>query len=134
MLPADERTCLFLHRADDARLYLAAVERNLTPEQIAEGQRLAREFRPGKASSPSESPASPSRAGANTGFVNVSAADDACEVFVDGAFVGNTPAKVKLPAGAHLVEVRKPGFKDYQRQLQVSEGSELNLRAVLEKK
>ncbi len=130
-------------RADDARLYLAAVERNLTPEQIAEGQRLAREFQPTKASTPGKSSTSPDQTGAqtgaasapvHTGFVHVSAADDACEVFVDGAFVGNTPAKVKLPAGTHLVAVRKPGFKDYQRQLQVTEGSELTLRAVLEKK
>ena len=130
-------------RAGNARVNLAAAERFLTPEQIAEGQRLAREFRPGQASTPRESPAPPGKApagtetapakGANTGFVNVTAADDACEIFVDGAFVGNTPARVKLAAGAHVVEVKKPGFKDYRRPIQISEGSDLTLRAVLEK-
>ena len=35
-------------RADDARINLASAERYLTPEQVAEAQRLAREFKPHK--------------------------------------------------------------------------------------
>ena len=68
-----------------------------------------------------------------TGVVNVSAADDSYEIFVDGGFVGNTPAKVKLTEGPHVVEVKKAGFKDYRRQIKITEGSELTLRAVLNK-
>ena len=68
-----------------------------------------------------------------TGVVNVKAEDDSYEIFVDGAFVGNTPARVKLAEGAHVVEVKKPGFKDYRKQIKITEGSELTLRAVLEK-
>jgi hypothetical protein len=142
-------------RADDARIHLAAVERFLTPEQVAEGQRLAREFRPHKASTAGESAAPPAQAGPppsgggagpasawnaqsapkaiRTGLVNVKAEDDSYEIFVDGTFVGNTPAKVKLAEGAHVVEVKKPGFKDYRKQIKITEGSELSLRAVLEK-
>ena len=143
-------------RADDARVNLASAERYLTPEQVAEAQRLAYEFKPHKASAPGESssPATnavprPSGSGAGqtaavnsasaparaskTGVVNVSAADDSYEIFVDGAFVGNTPAKVKLTEGAHVVEVKKAGFKDYRKQIKITEGSELTLRAVLEK-
>ena len=52
---------------------------------------------------------------------------------MDGAFVGNSPAKLKLSEGKHVVEVRKPGFKVYRRELQVSAGSELSLRAALDK-
>jgi TPR repeat protein len=134
---------------DDARVELAMTERFLTPEQVAEGQRLAHEFKPHKASPPGETPASPPAAATATnaasdwasvpavaskaGFVNVSAADTDCEIFVDGGFVGNTPARVKLAAGTHVVEVKKAGFKDYRRQLQINDGSELTLRAVLEK-
>ncbi len=129
--------------ADDVRMNLAAAERYLTPEQIAEGQRLAREFRPRKAGAPDNvlvkpdngsagTPTAPATS-AHTGYVNVSAPDDACEIFVDGAFVGNTPARVKLPEGAHVVEVKKPGFKNYRRAIQITGGSELTLRAVLEK-
>lgn len=123
--------------ADDAKMNLAAAERYLTPEQIAEGQRLAREFRPRKAGAPDNVPVKPgngSASSAHAGFVNVSAPDDACEIFVDDAFVGHTPARVKLPEGAHVVEVKKPGFKNYRRAIQITGGSELTLRAVLEKR
>jgi hypothetical protein len=68
-----------------------------------------------------------------TGLVSVNAEDGACEIFVDGSFVGNTPANVKLTEGEHVVEVKKPGFKDYRKQISISDGSELTLRAVLEK-
>jgi hypothetical protein len=142
-------------RADDAKINLAAAERFLTPEQVAEGQRLAREFKVHKASTAGESaspptkgasPASGGRTGPastwdaasapkaiKSGLVNVKAEDDSYEIFVDGLFVGNTPAKVKLAEGAHVVEVKKSGFKDYRREIKITEGSELSLRAVLEK-
>jgi len=68
------------------------------------------------------------------GFVNVTADDPTFEVFADGAFVGNSPAKLKLSEGLHTIEVRKEGFKDYKKEIRVTDGSELNLRAVLEKK
>jgi hypothetical protein len=139
--------------ADDAKVNLAMAERSLTPEQIAEAQRLAREFKPAKAVRQGEPPAQPSKVNSGPaggtgptaaidsasspdsrcGFVNVKAEDDAYEIFVDGAFVGNTPAKVKLTEGSHVVEVKKSGFKDYRKQITISAGSELTLRAVLEK-
>jgi len=142
-------------RADDAKVNLAAAERFLTPEQVAEGQRLAREFKPHKTSTAGESASPPAQAGPppsggrtgqasawdapsalkaiKTGLVTVKAEDESYEIFVDGTFVGNTPAKVKLAEGAHVVEVKKPGFKDYRKQIKITEGSELSLRAVLEK-
>ena len=141
-------------RADDARVNLASAERYLTPEQVAEGQRLASEFRPHKVSAAEEILSPPAKAGSppssggtnpvphpasvsgeasKIGVVNVKAEDDSYEIFVDSAFVGNTPAMVKLAEGAHVVEVKKAGFKDYRKQIQITEGSELTLRAVLEK-
>ena len=139
--------------ADDARINLAMAERALTPEQIADGQRLAREFTPGKPTKTDEAQAtssivnsgpagSPGPTGAvaratasasKSGLVNVTAADDSYEIFVDGSFVGNTPAKVKLAEGPHVIEVKKTGFKDYRKQIKITEGSELTLRGVLEK-
>jgi len=143
-------------RADDARINLASAERYLTPEQVAEAQRLAHEFKPHKGSTPGESSSQPDKTAlhpsgsgtgqtnaagiaaalagpSKTGFVNVKAVDDSYEIFVDGAFVGNTPAKVKLAEGAHVVEVKKSGCKDYRKQIKITEGSELTLRAVLDK-
>jgi TPR repeat protein len=139
---------------DDARINLAAAERFLKPEQVAEGQRLALEFKPRKAATTGDAPmpaksadvdwassatgqtgsvGSASAKVLKTGLVSVKAEDDTYEIFVDGAFVGNTPANVKLTEGAHVVEVKKAGFKDYLKQIKITEGSELTLRAVLEK-
>lgn len=134
--------------ADDARVNMAMAERYLTPEQVAEAQRLAREFEPGGASAalvdhrPAVSPTNQAKitgvAGSpatvsRTGFVNVIAGEASGEIFVDGAFVGNTPARVKLTEGAHVVEVKQSGFKDYRKQITITEGSELTLRVTLEK-
>jgi hypothetical protein len=129
--------------ADDAKVNLAMAARSLTPEQIADAQRLAREFEPVKPKAPVEAAAQPAKAAAavdsaaspasKAGFVNVKADDDAYEIYVDGAFVGNTPAKVKLAEGAHVVEVKKSGFKDYRKMITISAGSDLTLRAVLDK-
>jgi TPR repeat protein len=141
-------------RADDARVNLAAAERYLKPEQVEQAQLLASEFKPRKSAPADESSAPPGKtearpagsgtnavvgatslsgAAAKTGLVNVKAEDDSYEIYVDGGFVGNTPAMVKLGEGAHVVEVKKPGFKDYRKQIKITEGSELTLRAVLEK-
>jgi hypothetical protein len=68
-----------------------------------------------------------------TGLVTVKADDEASEVFVDAAYMGNTPARLKLAEGSHTIEVRRAGFKGYRQEIKVSEGSELNVRAVLEK-
>src|ERR1035437_6301447 len=138
---------------DEARVNLAMAERSLTPEQVAEEQRLARDIRPVKATGVGEVPAQPGKVnsapasstgpaaggdntastGSTTGFVNVTAEDGACDISVDGAFVGNTPAGVKPAEGSHVVEVKKSGLKDSRREIKISDGSELTLRAVLEK-
>jgi hypothetical protein len=121
---------------DEIRVNLSMVERFMTPEQIAEGQRLAAEFVPSKGDSKTaeqKATAAAPAGVARTGLVNVKAGDADQEIFVDGAFVGNTPAKLKLAPGPHVIEVKKAGFKDYHRQVQVGEGSELTLNVVLEK-
>ena len=141
-------------RADDARVNLAAAERYLKPEQIAEAQRLASEFKPRKGPPADESACAvretcaPAlgrrdqsgrscharvRRGREDRACECESGRRSCEIFVDGRFVGNTPAKVKLAEGTHVVEVKKPGFKDYRKQINITEGSELSLSAVLEK-
>ncbi len=111
----------------DIKVSLATLESRLTKDQITEAQRLAREFKPGESSNTTAAES------AKTGYVTVKADDEHCEVFVDGAFVGNSPAKLKLPEGLHVVEVKKSGFKDYRRELKVMPGSDLTLTAGLER-
>ncbi|HTL54851.1 MAG TPA: PEGA domain-containing protein [Candidatus Limnocylindrales bacterium] len=128
--------------AADIRFSMAKLEAQLTKDQLAEAQRLAHEFKPGE-SRANPAPARPGTTNQSqpaaaiesvkTGFVTVKADDADSEVFVDGSFVGNSPAKVRLPEGPHVFEIKKTGFKDYRRELNVTIGSDLNLHAVLEK-
>jgi hypothetical protein len=55
------------------------------------------------------------------------------DVLVDDAFVGSSPAKLKLKAGKHTIKVTMAGYKDWSREMTVMPGSEVNLAATLEK-
>jgi hypothetical protein len=67
------------------------------------------------------------------GLVSIVCSEENCDIFTDDSFIGNAPAKLQLSEGMHVVEVKKTGFKDYKKEIKVMEGSELNLKAVLEK-
>ncbi len=144
--------------SDDIRVNLSMAERFMTPEQIAEGQRLAREFKPKAIPAPghvtpgdllfdpepSTTPAARTNeavaampiavpVAAKGGLLFLKADDESYEIFLDGAFVGNAPAKLKMTEGSHVVEVKKTGYKNYRKQLQIGDGSELTLKVNLEK-
>ncbi len=129
--------------AADIKVSMAKVETSLTPEQIAEAQRLARQFKPKNSPLPDTAEAaqkpgsnggvSSSAEGSQTGVVNVTTEDAQSEVFADGKFFGNAPAKLKLKEGSHVIEVKRTGFKPYRREMNVTAGSDLNLRVVLER-
>jgi hypothetical protein len=53
------------------------------------------------------------------------------DIEVDGGFVGNTPSTVTVTPGSHDVSVKKKGFADWSRQLNVTGGS-IHLAAELE--
>ena len=67
------------------------------------------------------------------GTVEVRSTPDGAEVYVDGAFIGNAPATLKLAAGQHTIRVTQSGFKDWSREITVQAGSEAHLSASLEK-
>lgn len=67
------------------------------------------------------------------GTVNVQSTPAGADVAVDGAFVGNAPAALKLPPGKHTVLVTSSGFKPWSRDMTVLAGSQTNLDATLEK-
>jgi hypothetical protein len=71
--------------------------------------------------------------GQATGTVVVSSVPDSADVLVDGAFVGNCPATLKLKEGKHTVTVRRAGYNDWSREISVQAGSEVRLNAPLEK-
>jgi len=52
---------------------------------------------------------------------------------VDGAFSGNTPSDLEIPAGDHAIAVKKSGYKSWERKLKVVAGSNVHLNAEMEK-
>jgi hypothetical protein len=67
------------------------------------------------------------------GTVNVSSNPTGADVSLDGNFIGNTPAALKLSPGKHTVTVKMTGQKDWSRDITVEAGSEVQLTANLEK-
>jgi hypothetical protein len=53
------------------------------------------------------------------------------DIEIDGGFVGNTPSTVTVNAGSHQVVVKKSGFTDWTRTLNVTGGT-INLNATLD--
>ncbi len=66
------------------------------------------------------------------GTVAVTSVPDGADVYVDGSFVGNCPATLKLSAGKHSIRVSLSGRKDWSRDISVQEGSDVRLSANLE--
>lgn len=71
---------------------------------------------------------------AKIGTVKITSEPNGADVTVDGAFMGNTPAQLKLSAGKHRVQITSDGFSEWSREIEVSAGSDLSLTAVLKKK
>lgn len=67
------------------------------------------------------------------GKVLVSSTPDGADIYVDDAFVGNAPATLKLSSGKHTVKVTQAGYKDWSKEVSMFAGSEVGLKATLEK-
>ena len=67
------------------------------------------------------------------GAVNVSSNPAGADVSLDGNFIGNSPASLKLAPGKHTITVKMSGWKDWTRDITVQGGSEVQLTATLEK-
>lgn len=46
-----------------------------------------------------------------------------CDIEVDGSFVGSTPSTLNLAPGKHDIVVKKTGYKDWTRSMNVSGGA-----------
>ncbi len=66
--------------------------------------------------------------------LHVQSTPDKARVVVDGMIVAQTPADLRLPVGAHTVEIRLPGFDVWRRQVTVVDGQTALLGAKLEQK
>ncbi len=73
------------------------------------------------------------RSGQPPAEVSLSSDPDGADIYLGESFVGSAPAKLELPAGNYTFTMRLAGYKDWQRQVQILGGSQINLRAVLTK-
>jgi hypothetical protein len=66
-----------------------------------------------------------------TANVAVDSTPPGADIEVDGGFVGNTPSTVTVTQGIHEITVKKKGFADWSRKLNVTGGS-IHLAADLQ--
>ncbi len=82
-----------------------------------------------------QSPAAPTPAATpTTAKLSVASVPDGADIELDGSFVGNTPSDIDVPAGEHTVTVKKSGFQTWEKKLKVSSGSNVHLKAEMEKR
>jgi hypothetical protein len=65
--------------------------------------------------------------------VAINSTPEGADITVDGKYVGNTPATLRLGTGDHAVKIEKTGFAVWQRSVSVTAGSNLSLSPTLEK-
>lgn len=54
------------------------------------------------------------------------------EIYIDGKFVGQAPSTISMPPGPHVVVVKAPGRRNWERDLEVLKDSQVALHPVLE--
>jgi hypothetical protein len=65
--------------------------------------------------------------------VKISSDPNGADVFLDGSFVSSTPAILSLREGTYKVAVKSSGYTDWERDVKVLPGAEVNLNAELHK-
>ena len=65
--------------------------------------------------------------------LSVESSSPGADIEVDGAFVGSTPSTVSVTPGQHTISVKKKGYADWSRSMNVS-GTGVRLNAELEVK
>ena len=64
--------------------------------------------------------------------VMISSEPSGAEIYVDDAFMGNTPSLVQLTAGSHAIRIEAKGYKTWSRATTLTEGGKVTLQATLE--
>lgn len=77
--------------------------------------------------------AAPAAPAEQRGSLIVESAPGSADVSLDGAFVGNAPATLKVPAGKHTIKVTLKGYQDWSKDVTVPADSEIKLVAPLDK-
>lgn len=70
----------------------------------------------------------------NIGTLTIDSYPKDAEVYINGEYIGNSPISKKLSVGTYSVEVKKEGYKDYKKDVEIKKGKETILIANLERK
>jgi len=107
-------------------LYVTAASNTLVA-QNPEKEKGRESKKSQNAESPREDKAGP------TGIVKVTSAPEGADIYVDGSFYGNAPAQLRLLPGKHAIKITSADHKEWSREVEVSAGSDVNLKATLVK-
>jgi hypothetical protein len=67
----------------------------------------------------------------NQAAISVESSPADADIEIDGGFVGNTPSTINVAVGSHNITVKKKGFADWSKKLNVTGGS-IHLSAELD--
>jgi hypothetical protein len=76
-------------------------------------------------------PAPPSTEPKAQAALNITSSPPGADIEMDGGFVGNTPSTIDISPGSHEITLRKTGFADWTRKLNVT-GGNIDVNAALE--
>jgi hypothetical protein len=82
-------------------------------------------------SAPPESSEAPAPTATTQASLTIDSTPTGADIEIDGSFVGNTPSTVAVPPGSHKIAVKKKGFTDWTKTLNVTGGS-IHLSAELD--
>lgn len=69
---------------------------------------------------------------AESGTIKMESDPPGAEIYVDGNFVGQTPAVISLGPGLHHLMMKAVGKRSWEKELDVLKNSQISLRPVLE--
>jgi hypothetical protein len=66
-------------------------------------------------------------------YVDFNSNPTGADILVNGTSRGNTPLRLQVPPGRHVIEIRLAGYRTWTRNMVVDPGSKPSVRATLEK-
>ncbi|MGB8541950.1 MAG: PEGA domain-containing protein [Candidatus Acidiferrales bacterium] len=134
-LKGHSRGRYWLVKADEVRVTLRPLTKTASSDRRA-GPIPVKNNDSGIERSPAEASAphafSTASVSADTGALILSSEPTGSEIYVDGKFVGDTPATISLASGAHQITIKSTGKKDWSHEIEVMKGSQVTLRAVFD--
>jgi hypothetical protein len=118
---------LFINDVDGKTCKLDIVrQERLQPDELQALEKAA--------SSSVVQPAVPPPATSGVSEISISSTPGSADIMIDGKYMGSTPSIVPLSVGQHQVEIVKPGFMLWKREMTVASGGRVTVDATLDKK